>query len=82
VAQQVVNKKTPKAKAVNDIMSVYRVTKSTATDILAEAMQGVEDTRPTLWEKFMGRDEGAAVEEVDDAGATPETLADQARDFD
>jgi hypothetical protein len=82
-AQKVVNKKALRNDVIKDLMIIYRVTKTTATDILSEAMSGVKDTRPTLWEKFMGRGEGnVAPEEVEDAGGTPETLADQARDFD
>jgi hypothetical protein len=81
-AQRVVNDPTKEAQAVKDIMTVYRVSKSTATDILSEAKMGVKDNTPTLWDKFLGRAEEGRAEMVEDAGATPDTLADQARDFD
>ena len=53
-AQRVVRDPSKKQSAVKGIMKVYRVSKSTATDIIDEAMRGVEDDSPSFWDKMFG----------------------------
>jgi hypothetical protein len=72
MAQEVVNNPKRKNEAINDLMVEWRLSKSTATDILAEAVTGVEDTNPRWYEHFTGRDEQEE----------PQSLSDEARDFD
>jgi hypothetical protein len=78
LAQQVVNEETPKSQAISELQTAYRLTKQTATDLLNEQIQGVENNAPSWFDNWWNRGP------KDQQGATAEdqSLANEARDFD
>jgi hypothetical protein len=79
LAQLVVDEKEDKQKAIAQLQSSYRLTKQTATDLLAEQMLGLTSKKPGFFDNWIGRNKEALTEAAPPAD---QSLTDEARDFD